>query len=59
MAIKANLLLVLVTQVINVTTFKEIRHTLIVLVENPVIKRVLLTEGTGGKGLAPFNMSQV
>ena len=59
MAIQANLPPVLVTQVINVTTFKEIRDTSITLVENPVIKRVLLTEGTGEKGLAPFNMSQV
>ena len=53
------LLPVLVTQVINVMMFKEIRDTLITLVENPVIKRVLLTEGTGEKGLAPFNMSQM
>ena len=45
MAIKATLPPVLVTQVINVTTFKEIRDTLITLVENPVIKRVLLTKG--------------
>ena len=59
MAIKAMLLPVLVTQVINVMTFKEIRDTLITLVENPVIKRVLLTKGTGEKGLAPFNMSQM
>ena len=44
---------------INVTTFKEIKDTLITLVENPVIKRVLMTEGTDEKGLAPFNMSQV
>ena len=51
MAIKARLPPVLVTQVINITTFKEIRDTLIMLVENPVIKRVLLTEGTGEKGL--------
>ena len=29
------------------------------LVENPVIKRVLLTEGTGEKGLMPFSMSQM
>ena len=41
------------------TIFKEIRDTLITLVENPVIKRVLLTEGTGEKGLAPFNVSQM
>ena len=47
MAIKAMLPPVLVTQVINVTMFKAIRDTLITLVENPVIKRVLLTEGTG------------
>ena len=40
-------------------TFKEIRDTLITLVENPVIKRVLLTEGTGEKGLMPFSMSQM
>ena len=59
MAIKVNIPPVLVTQVINVTTFKEIRDTLITLVENPVIKRVLMTEGTGEKGLAPFTMSQV
>ena len=58
MAIKATLLPVLVTQVINVKTFKEIRDTLITLVENPVIKRVLLTEGTGEKGLAPFSQMQ-
>ena len=38
--------------------FKEIRDTLITLVENPVIKRVLLTEGTGEKGLTPFNQMQ-
>ena len=43
MAIKATLPPVLVTQVINIKTFKEIRDTLITLVENPVIKRVLLT----------------
>ena len=48
----------LVTQVINITTFKEIRDTLITLVENPVIKRVLKTEGTSDKGIAPFHMSQ-
>ena len=59
MAIKVNIPPVLVTQVINVTTFKEIRDTLITLVENPVIKRVPMTEGTGEKGLAPFTMSQV
>ena len=59
MAIKAMLLPVLVTQVINVKMFKEIRDILITLVENPVIKRVLLTEGTGEKGLTPFSMSQV
>ena len=58
MAIKATLPPVLVTQVINVKTFKEIRDTLIMLVENPVIKRVLLTEGTGEKGLAPFSQMQ-
>ena len=39
--------------------FKEIRDILITLVENPVIKRVLLTEGTGEKGLTPFSMSQM
>ena len=39
--------------------FKEIRDTLNMLVENPVIKRVLLTDGTGEKGLAPFSMSQM
>ena len=59
MAIKAMLPPVLVTQVINVMMFKEIRDTLITLVENPMIKRVLLTKGTGEKGLAPFNMSQM
>ena len=59
MAIKAMLLPVLVTQVINVKMFKEIRDILITLVENPVIKRVLLTDGTGEKGLAPFSMSQM
>ena len=58
MAIKATLPPVLVTQVINVKTFKEIRDTLITLVENPVIKRVLITEGTGEKGLAPFSQMQ-
>ena len=58
MAIKATLPPVLVIQVINVKTFKEIRDTLITLVENPVIKRVLLTEGTGEKGLAPFSQMQ-
>ena len=58
MAIKAMLPPVLVTQVINMNTFKEIRDTLITLVENPVIKRVLLTEGTGEKGLAPFSQMQ-
>ena len=57
MAIKSNIPPVLVTQVINITTFMEIRDTLITLVGNPVIKRVLMTEGTGEKGLAPFNMS--
>ena len=39
MAIKAGLLPVLVTQVINITSFQEIRDTLITLVKNPVIKR--------------------
>ena len=58
MAIKAPLPPVLVTHVINVKTFKEIRDTLIMLVENPVIKRVLLTEGTGEKGLVPFSQMQ-
>ena len=58
MAINATLPPVLVTQVINVKTFKEIRDTLIKLVENPVIKRVLLTEGTGEKGLVPFSQMQ-
>ena len=58
MAIKTNIPPVLLTQVINITTFKEIRDTLIMLVENPVIKRVLMTEGTGEKGMAPFHMSQ-
>ena len=61
MAIKAMLPPVLVTHlVINVMMFyQEIRDTLITLVENPMIKRVLLTKGTGEKGLAPFNMSQM
>ena len=59
MAIKAMLPPILVTQVINVNTFKEIRDTLITLVENPVIKRVLLTKGTGEKGLTAFSMSQM
>ena len=59
MAIKASLLPVLVTLVINMKMFKEIRDILITLVENPVIKRVLLTDGTGEKGLAPFSMSQM
>ena len=59
MAIKAMLPPVLVTQVINVKTSKEIRDTLITLVENPVIRRVLRTQGTGEKGLAPFSMSQM
>ena len=39
MAIKANLPPVLVTQVINVTMFKEIRDTLIVLVKKPGDKK--------------------
>ena len=59
MAIKATLPPVLVTQVINVKMFKEIRDILITLVENPVIKRVLLTDGTSEKGLAPFSMLQM
>ena len=59
MAIKAMLPPVLVTQVINIKTFKEIRGTQITLVENPVIKRVLLTKEAGEKGLAPFSMSQM
>ena len=59
MAIKATLPTVLVTQVINVMTFKEIRDTLTMLVKNPMIKSVLLTEGTGDNGLALFNMSQM
>ena len=59
MAIKAMLPPVLMTQVINVMTFKETRDTLITLVENPMIKRVLLTKGTGEKGLTLFNMSQM
>ena len=59
MAIKVMLPPVLVTQVINVKMFKEIRDILIMLVENPVIKRVLLTNGTGEKGLTPFSMSQM
>ena len=59
MAIKAKLPPVLVTQVINVKMFKEIRDTLIMLVENPVINRVLLTEGMSEKGLVQFSMSQM
>ena len=59
MAIKATLPPVLVTQVINIKAFKEIRDTLITLVENPVIKMVLLTRGTGEKGLTPFSLSQM
>ena len=59
MAIKATHPPELVTQVINMKMFKEIRDTLITLVENPVIKRVLLTKGTGGKRLMPFSMSQM
>ena len=59
MAIKTMLPPVLVTRVINVKMFKEIRDTLITLVEKPVIKRVLLTKGTGEKGLTPFSMSQM
>ena len=58
-AIIAMLPPVLVTQVINVKMFKEIRGTLITLVDNPVIKRVFLTDGTGEKGLTPFSMSQM
>ena len=59
MAIKAMLPPVLMAQVINVKMFKEIRDTLITLVENPVTKRVLLTEGVGEKALAPFSMFQM
>ena len=59
MAIKAMLPPLLVTQVINIKMFNEIRDILITLVENPVIKRVLLTEGTGAKGLTLFSMSQM
>ena len=59
MAIKATLPPVLVTQVINVKMFKEIRDILIMLVENPVMNRVLLNEGTGEKGLTLFSMSQM
>ena len=58
MAIKANIPSVLVTQVIHITTFRKIRDTLITLVENPVIKRVLMTEGSSDKGIAPFHMLQ-
>ena len=58
MVIKAMLPPVLVTQVINVKMFKETRDTLITLVENPVIKRVLLIEWTGEKGLALFSQIQ-
>ena len=39
MAIRADIHCVLVTQVINITTFQEIRDTLIMLVENTLIKR--------------------
>ena len=56
---KVNIPPVLVTQVINVTTFKEIRDTLTTLVKNPVMKRFLMTDGMGEKGLASFNMFQV
>ena len=59
MAIKVTLPPVLVMQVINVMTFKEIRDTLITLVENPVIKRFYSPKGTGEKEMAPFNMSQM
>ena len=59
MAIKATLPPVLVTQVINVKMFKEIRDILIMLVENPVMNRMLLNEGTGEKGLTLFSMSQM
>ena len=59
MAINAMLPPVLVTQVINVMMFKEIRDTLNYTGRKPMIKRVLLTEGTGEKGLALFNMSQM
>ena len=38
MTIKVNIPPVLVTQVINVTTFKEIRDTLTTLVKNPVMR---------------------
>ena len=55
MTIKANIPPVLVTQVINWMMFREIRDILITLVENPVIKRVLLNERTGEKGLDPFS----
>ena len=58
MAIMATLPPVLVTQVINVKMFKEIRDTLITLVENPVIERVLLTKGTVEKGIALFCQMQ-
>ena len=47
MTIKANIPPVLVTQGINVTTFKEIRDTLTTLVKKPVMKRILMTDGTG------------
>ena len=59
MSIKENIPPVLVTQGINVTPFKEIRDTFTTLVKNPVMKRILMTDGTGEKGLAPFNISQV
>ena len=58
MAIKANITYEMVTQVINITTVREIRDTLITLVENPVIKRVLKTEGSSDKGISTFHMSQ-
>ena len=51
MAIKATLPPVLVTQVINVKMFKEIRDTLILLVENPVIRESYSPRGQVKKGL--------
>ena len=45
MSIKENIPPVLVTQGINVTPFKEIRDTFTTLVKNPVMKRILMTDG--------------
>ena len=58
MVIISNIPPMLLTQIINITTFRKIRDTLITLVENPVIKRVLKTEGSSDKGIGPFHMFQ-